>query len=166
MTETPRPSKPRRPRWRSALLGFVLIGSLATALSLSRNHEPESDRFKRELREAIPVGATRRQVEEWAERMGVQHSVKGLDPSTLPAEDAEPRFFLQVAGLNRDEAKSFVEFLVPWGSYRVWRSGKTAPNQLWVFLPLDETGHVTGHHFFTLEELAEHERLRAEAQRK
>jgi hypothetical protein len=166
MTEPSQPTRTRRPRWRLALFGLVLLGSLAIALFLSWHREPEGDRFKRDLREAIPVGATRQQAEEWAEQRGIHHSVNGLDPATLPAEDSEAKFFPQVAGLNQHEVKSFVEFLVPWGSYRVWLTGETAPNQLWVFLPLDETGRVTGHRFFTLGDLAEYERVRIEARRK
>src|SRR5690349_20986673 len=123
------PPSQRRSRLRLLFLAGFLTGSAVIAFILWHSPEGPNDRIRRELLEALPVGSTREQAEGWADRMGIRHEARKFDPAAVPAEDDEEKFFPRVAGLTRDEAKLYLEMLVPWGSYRVWLSGETAPNQ-------------------------------------
>jgi hypothetical protein len=134
--------------------GLACLIALALFLRLTR--EPQIDRLKRQVREAVPVGATRDQAIAWARRMGA-HSVHECDLSTLLSQPEKT--LPEVGGVPRCDLKLFVEVVIPCGAYHV--NGELAQNHMWVFLPLDSAGAVTGHYFLTLEELAEHERSRA-----
>jgi hypothetical protein len=93
--------------------------------------------------------------------MDVSYPLRHYDLKSLAHDSSKS--IPELAGLDRADLASFLEVRVPCGSYRVWLTGEVAANHLWVFIPLDEGGRVKGHHFFTLEELAEHERTRFEA---
>jgi hypothetical protein len=160
MDEKQQPTGQSRNRKLHRRLPVVAVFTCAAALALIaifRPGESPTERFKRQVREAVPVGATRDQAIAWAERMGARQPVKEYDMSAVAGE---PRQFMpEVSGLPRSDLKSFVEVSVPWGSYRVWTNGEMATNVMWVFIPLDESGRVKGHYFLTLEEMAEHERI-------
>ena len=105
------------------------------------------------------MGATREQVLVWAEHTGATSPLREFDVAALPPEPQKT--LPELAGLSRSDLRSFIEVVIPCGSYRVWRDGRLAPNQMWVFIPLDEAGRVKGHYFLTLEALAEYERTRS-----
>jgi len=147
------------PRRRRLGLGLAVgVALAAVVFVLTRPKDDPLDRFKREVVAAVPVGASREAAVAWAREMGTAFPERSYDPTVL----GPPGYSIaEVAGVDRADLGSFVEVMIPWGRYRV--NGEDAPNQLWVFLPLDVEGRVKGHYFFTLAELAEHERARAEA---
>jgi hypothetical protein len=147
----------------AAMVVCACLVALAVVL-IARPRESPAERFKRQVREAVPVGATRDQAIAWAEQMGTREPVKEYNMSAVAGESRQ--FMPEVSGLPRDDLKSFVEVRIPWGSYRVWTNGDVAANTMWVFIPLDEAGRVKGHYFLTLEELAEHERITIQAKQK
>jgi hypothetical protein len=152
-------------RGQFAIVAILLVCFVAVGIFLAiRPRESPAERFKGQVREAVPVGASREQAIAWAEQMGAREPVKEYDMSAVAGESR--RFMPEVAGLPRNDLKLFVEVRIPWGSYRVWRNGEVAANVMWVFIPLDEGGRVTGHYFLTLEELAEHERVTMQAKQK
>lgn len=146
-------------RLRAGVFLIVLAGLLAAVFVANRRQtEPPVEQLRRQLREQVPAGAGRDEIATWAEWVGGTVTTHGYAPADLPAP---PQTTLaEVIGLSRAELASFVQVLIPWGRYRVWRDGSMADNHLWVLFPLDPTGRVTGHHLLTLEELAEIERRR------
>jgi hypothetical protein len=135
------------------LTGVVVAGLVVFVLFRPRPLHDPVDRTRADLVEALPVGTDYDAVAAWARQAGVPCNRRtGLWPGSPTMEE--------LAGLTPAEAGSYVELVVPCGSYRVWRDGSVAANHMWVFLPLDAAGRVRGHHFLTLAELAEHERQR------
>jgi hypothetical protein len=164
MTDTPHSqlppadSKGQRHLWIVAIIGLAFC-LIALVCSWMMPRDNQLDHLKRQVREEISVGSTREQVEEWARRKDVK-----CHYCAWPVQDFPPppqQMLPEVGGVDRADLASFVEIIVPCGTYKV--NGSLADNHLWVFLPLDEKGRVKGHHFLTLAELAEDEARRAQA---
>jgi hypothetical protein len=150
---------PRDSRRRRLVLGLsAALCAAVVGYTLTRPKESPLDRFKREVAEAVPVGASRETAVAWAREMGTAFPERSYEPAVLGPPG---RTIGEIAGMGRADLESFVEATIPWGRYEV--NGETAPNQLWVFIPLDADGRVKGHYFYSLAELADYERVRAEA---
>jgi hypothetical protein len=150
---------------KAGIVLFALAVLFAVIVLAVRNREDPAERFRRQVRNEVPAGTAQAELLAWAERVGGDSTTHSYDLASLPAPPGKT--LPEVAGLSRDELASFVQVRIPWGYYRVWQTGSIAANQMWVFFPMDPAGRVTGHHFFTLEELAgvERERFRSNTTR-
>jgi hypothetical protein len=153
--EQPPPQKRRRWRRWAALAAFLSIGAAIFLVPLFTREAP-LDRLKRQIREEVPLGSTRAQVEAWAKRR------LGRTPSIgePPPEQYRGRTMPEAAGVPWSDLGSFMEVTVPAGWYTV--NGQVAQNNLWVYFILNDAGEVVDYHFLTLEELAQIEKQRAE----
>jgi hypothetical protein len=153
-------SSKRRDRWRLPIFGVAVIGIIVVVDYVTNSRVSRLDRFKSEVRSAIPPGSSLADVKAWANDFsGKQPEVRSWQANLLPNL---PQLALpEVAGVSRADLKSYVEVMIPFGRYEV--NGEIADNHLWVFLMLDDQQRVKSHHFLTLAELAEHEKRRTEA---
>ena len=143
---------------------IVALAGLALLAPLFRGKRPELspvsslEPIQWQLRDELPIGSTRYDIEAWAVQHDYRFRFQSFDLTKLPAPPT--KMLQEVSGLPRESMKSFAELVTDWGTYKLWRTGETAGNKLWVYLPVDEEGRVAGHYCLTLEQLAEHERRR------
>lgn len=152
----------RRAR-RIGPIAFVIVAlaGLAVLAPLFRGQRPSVssvEPIRQQLRDELPVGSTRYDIEAWAVQHDYRFRFQSFDLTKLPAPPT--KMLQEVSGLPRESMKSFAELVTDWGTYKLWRTGETAINKLRVFLPVDGEGRVTGHYCLTLEQLADHERHR------
>jgi hypothetical protein len=148
---TNRPKRSRRLRLL-VIAGLVVVVIAAVWLRMATRETP-AERFKRQVREELPVGSTTEQVMAWAQRVGASCSQATWDQALFPPPPS--KMLPEVAGVDRTDLGSFMTISLRWGWYTV--NGEVSENRMWVFLPLDQGGHVKGHYFMTLAELAEDE---------
>lgn len=108
------------------------------------------ERLRLELREAIPVGSEAGIVDEWAAQHRVPTKRGRFDNAN--GTIAFQSTLLATAGLSEEEAKSYIEIMLPLG--RAIIGGQWVRNQAWVFITLDASGQVKGQYVLTLQELA------------
>jgi hypothetical protein len=131
---------------------LVAVGVAALIYAATRPQEKPEERFRRQVEQEVPVGASRAQAVAWARRMGTEFPVQSYSTAPLKPDKTAP----EVAGMSRAELQSFIKVQIPWGTRPA--GGKVVADKLWVFMPLDDLGRVRGHYFLTLTELAEYER--------
>jgi hypothetical protein len=163
MPSVPQPNDPparrRRPRWLPYVVAAGAVLGLAVVLHWAVPRESALERFKRQVRDELPVGSTREAVQQWSRRVaGRDAAVEAWDVNGRP--EPPQKCLPEVSGMDRADLGSFMELVVPCGTYTV--NGQVAENHLWVFLPLDGGGRVKGHYFLTLAELADDEKARRE----
>ena len=158
----PRYPQPRqRRRWPWIILAAVLAGTTAAVLTYHFTRETPLNRLKQQIRTEVPVGSTRAQVEAWAkQRLG-----KSLHVANLPLDEAIGNTLPEAAGVPRADLAQTVDVEMGVGWYTT-PYGEVAPNKVWIFFTLNESGQVTGQYFLTLEELATIEQKRLKARLK
>jgi hypothetical protein len=127
----------------------ALLCMVSAALWFYHSDAGFKERLRQKVRTELPVGSNREQVEKWAQRQ------LGRDPSLQirPNVRLPQRTLEDAAGVPESEQCRYVMLTIPMESRFI--SGKWASNHMWVFLPLNESGEVTGHYFLTLDELAQ-----------
>jgi hypothetical protein len=139
----------RRLFWLGAAAAVLFLGG--AALWSYYFDAQQKERLRQEVRMQIPVGSNRHHVEQWAQQQ--------LGRNVLLQECAEGRLpvkkFPDAAGVPQAEQQWYFMLTIPMGQPLI--NGYLPSNPMWVFLPLNSSGEVTGHYFLTLDELAEME---------
>ena len=145
---SPRPCRRRR-WWVWPAFAAVLVCLTAAVLIHVFTRDTPLNRLKQQIRDEVPIGATRAQVEAWADEKWGRSVNATADPN--PVVRTAPTI-LETAGVPADQRTNVLEITIPCGWYVV--RNEVAQNQLWAFFPLNAQGEVTGRYFLTLEELA------------
>ncbi len=111
----------------------VLVCLTAAVLFHVFTRDAPLSRLKQQIRDELPVGSTRAQVEAWAkERLNGQLPAVSGDP---PPDGFGRPTWLDLAGVPPEQRGTVLCIDVPCDWYMV--RGEIAPNQLFVFFPLN-----------------------------
>jgi hypothetical protein len=132
--------------WLAAAAAVLFLAGAALWAWQSDAHLKE--RLRQQVRAQIPIGSNQHDVEHWAQhQLGRNASLHERSNVRLPTRTLE-----DAAGVPESEQYRYLMVTIPMG--RRFISGHWTPDHMWVFLPLNSSGELTGHYFLTLDELA------------
>ncbi len=148
---------PRRRRWWAWLTCAAVVVCLTAAVLVHVfTRDTPLNRLKQQIRSEVPVGSKRARVEVWAhDKLGGR--IPNVTEYPLADGFARPTI-AEAAGVPVEQRATVLDVVVPCGWCTI--NGRVAPNHLWVYFLLNETGEVADYRFLTLEELAGVEKRR------